>query len=632
MLSSKTGSVALLLLVAGCSKISSPSANGLGSASRGSGSPAPLPRWAPSAAPSVAAPSVAAPSASAKVDEPELAWGSRPAKTGVLFPLVDGMCIHGEVLRYDNAQLFAYGMWRGPFSRGGEPTAQWIGEGGLTEQATAGVGFLVSYGGAPIVAGRYPDQLLQITHNSTRMGSASFLVFGGATKESRKTVLDQGGDPKADTPRPVVGAPTRDLNQPLRLRDGSWLVPETLWSVTTKDGSADPHYGFRKLSPEGALVPNAKVPGPDLAHAAARNDGGYGDQYSDGQAPFAELENGEIVALGAAKLLRWSPSKPVDDVGSPAPGPFRKGLQHGDKRVYFSVAGTLQFYDGEKVGSPKLAERIAAGKDVAWYIDKNDSLYAVVPAANGATLWSETPKGDIKEEPLPAMGDLFGLMHGAFWLRVVGKRNASGVGASDTLFRRMGAAWEPVPLPPPLFGTALRGPLVVERVQAFSADDVFVNVRRVEKGWGWKDPEPYRVIYRTKRPNQTMRCQDVRAEQTGVGLWSWPPSAEDTCKTPFVVVSMEREPLPNSYPGIAAQMRGKKEFGESVAFVSFQGRGKINLGIVQESVASARTLATLISKSQDFRADVVCGRPTAMRELRLDTQTGVFSSPTEVKP
>ena len=76
-------------------------------------------------------------------------------------------------------------------------------------------------------------------------------------------------------------------------------------------------------------------------------------------------------------------------------------------------------------------------------------------------------------------------------------------------------AWEPVPLPPPPFGNTLRGRSTIESVKVLAGDDAFVNTRRFEKGWGWKDPEPYRAIYRTKRPKQVLRCQDVRNAETG---------------------------------------------------------------------------------------------------------------------
>ena len=53
--------------------------------------------------------------------EPPLAWGTRAPRDGVLFPIVDGMCIHGEVFPLENGALFAYGSSHGALSRGGTP-------------------------------------------------------------------------------------------------------------------------------------------------------------------------------------------------------------------------------------------------------------------------------------------------------------------------------------------------------------------------------------------------------------------------------------------------------------------------------------------------------------------------------
>jgi hypothetical protein len=238
-------------------------------------------------------------------------------------------------------------------------------------------------------------------------------------------------------------------------------------------------------------------------------------------------------------------------------------------------------------------------------------------------LLEEKRSGETREEPLPAAGALVGLERGAFWLVAPGK----GDRGSDALFRRTQGTWEPVPLPEPPFGNDLRGPLHVEGVVAVAPDDVYVNVRRVEKGFGWRAPEPFRVIYRTKRPREVMRCRDTRDNgSTGRGLHPWPPAADATCKAPVVVLLADTTPSPpKDYPSLRAKLRGKTELGDTITFVSFEARGSSNLAALATSVEKARALATSVSKALDLRAEVVCGVPTPTRTFTYDVAKGTFT-------
>jgi hypothetical protein len=182
-------------------------------------------------------------------------------------------------------------------------------------------------------------------------------------------------------------------------------------------------------------------------------------------------------------------------------------------------------------------------------------------------------------------------------------------------------------LPEPPFGNDLRGPLHVEGVVAVAPDDVYVNVRRVEKGFGWRAPEPFRVIYRTKRPREVMRCRDTRDNgSTGRGLHPWPPAADATCKAPVVVLLADTTPSPpKDYPSLRAKLRGKTELGDTITFVSFEARGSSNLAALATSVEKARALATSVSKALDLRAEVVCGVPTPTRTFTYDVAKGTFT-------
>lgn len=543
--------------------------------------------------------------------EAPLAWGTRPPRDGVLFPIVDGMCIHGEIFALENGALFAYGSSHGAYSRGGTTTVVRVGDDGLEPQANVGFGATFDFWGVKSIGGHYPDRLWAVVDVSSRMVEAAELRVGTAKATDWKVALYSGTKPGDAGNAAVRGAPARDLGQPILLPDGSTLVPER--SVVQDDvGMEKASFAFRMLSPAGALVAKPKVPGADLAAIAFTRPDGRGDGV-------AALANGEVVGARvdgeAAKLVRWSPTQPVSDL----PLKVTKGsvtLRAGKNRAFVQVDGQLFVYASGKVEPVKLAPKLASG--FTWTVGADDSLYVALPSK---TLLVETAQGTVTEEAMPVFGVLLGAVTSStVWLlsdhaHQLHRRTSSGGSAS----------WEPVTLPAPPFGNTLRGPVTIEAVQIFGTDDVFVNTRRFEKGWGWAQPEPYRAIYRTKRPKQVLRCQDVRGEGTGRGVYTWPPDAGDACTTPFVVVVREEAKEPaKTYPGIAQKLRGKTEYGTKLALVSFEGRGGLNLGIPMTDIELARKLATYLSRSLDIRADVVCGRPDAIRQLDYDVAKGTL--------
>lgn len=541
--------------------------------------------------------------------EPPLAWGTRPPKDGVLFPVVDGMCIHGEIFALENGPLFTYGSTRGAYSRGGATTTVRIADEGLEPQPNVGFGGSFGFAGLNAVGGHYPDNLWAIVDVSSRMVQASELHVGTAKADEWKTAIDSGAKFGDAGNAAVVGAPLRDFGRPLTLADGSTLIPEQT-VVRDNTGAQTESYGFRLLSPSGALVAKPRVPGADLAKIAMGARSGISTQG------IVALANGEVLGVRTdptPKLVRWSPAQAVDDL--PLQG-AKSGvtLRAGKNRAFVQLDTKLFVYDGTKVEPAKVAPKLVSG--FSWTVGANDTLYVALP--NGMLL-VETSQGAVTEEALPASGKLQATAACAtLWLVSDHDRQ---------LHRRTASGWEPVALPAPPFGNSLRGPLTIESVQTLGADDVFVNTRRFEKGWGWAQPEPYRAIYRTKRPKQVLRCQDVRGESTGRGVYAWPPAAEDACTTPFVVVMREETKEPaKTYPGLAAKLRGKTEYGDTLAFVSFEGRGSLNLGIPMTDTEKARKLATYLSKSLDIRADVVCGRPDATRQLDYDVAKGTLTA------
>jgi hypothetical protein len=544
--------------------------------------------------------------------EAPLAWGTRPPRSGVLFPVVDGMCIHGEIFALETDALFAYGSSHGAYSRGGATTIARVGDDGLEPQPNVGFGATFDFWGVKTMGGHYPDRLWAVVDVSSRMVEASELRVGTTKAADWKVALESGTKPGDAGNAAVMGAPVRDFGQPIAMPDGSTLVPE-MSVVRDNVGAEKVSYAFRMLSPSGALVAKPRVPGADLAKLAFTRSGSRGEGV-------AALANGEVIGTRvdgqAAKLIRWSPAQPVDDLPLKATS-GSVTLRVGKTRAFVKVDNELFVYVAGKVKPVKLAARLASGFN--WTVGADDTLYVALPSK---TLLVETTQGAVTEETMPVFGVLLGAVTSStVWLlsdnaHQLHRRTTSGFPAS----------WEPVTLPAPPFGNSLRGPVTIEAVQILGTDDVFVNTRRFEKGWGWAQPEPYRAIYRTRRPKQVLRCQDVRGEGAGRGVYVWPPAADDACTTPFVVVMREETKEPaKTYPGIAANLRGKTEYGDKLALVSFEGRGALNLGIPMTDVEKARKLATLLSRSLDIRADVVCGRPAAIRQLDYDVAKGTLA-------
>lgn len=553
-------------------------------------------------------PPVVPPSASATGDTPlpPLAWGTRPSGPGPLYPVVDGMCIHGTVFPLRNGAVIAYGMAQGPWSRGGATTAQILGERGLAVQADEGFGKAFGFWSPSFLGGTLPNRLFATVDVSSRMVSATDLYVGGSQKSDWKVLLASGARFGDAGNAAETGVPVRELGRVVPLDDGSHMIAEHGF-VRDAKGEVKDTRSFRVLGADGAWVVGAKVPGKDLAEIA------FGSV-------FARLGNGEVIGAAegeAKKLVRWSPVRAVDDLPLPKPSKRTIRVIAGKNRAYVDVDGTVYVYENDALVPAKAGPRITAG--APWAIDADDALVIALP---GKTLLREARDGTVTEEPLPESGSLYGFREGAPWLVAAGK----GANGSDVLFRKAGGAWQRAEIPAPPFGNELRGPLKVEQLVVLSPDDVLVNVRRVEKGYGWKDTEPFRAIYRSKKPDEVLRCQDTRGSGTGVGFHPWPPAADDGCKTPTVVIMPEPNKTPaKDYPVLRQRLRGKTELGESLAFVDFEGRGTTNLAVLADDMTKAKALATLVSKSLDLRAEVVCGRPTPTRTFRYDVAKGTFA-------
>lgn len=341
-----------------------------------------------------------------------LDWGTRAPGAGPLFPIVDGMCIHGTIFRLENGAVFAYGMSQGPWSRGGATTAELVGDAGLEPLTDEGFGKAFGVGTPSVLGGRAPDRLWAVVDVSSRMVAATDFYTGGLHTSDWKLLLpsgaksgDAGNARTGNTEvRQLHAAGTYGPGQALFLESASGLGPS---------GELRERRGFRVLGADGAWVASPKVPGADLAKLA------------DGAA-FTRLANGEVLGLsptgGADKLVRWSPTQAVRDLPLPKRAKSARRLVGGTARAVMELDGELFVYDGERLAPSKLAARLTPG--FTWALAPDDTLYVMLA---DRTLLEESASGAVTEGQAPATGVLAGLDRGALWLIASGK----GPGGAD---------------------------------------------------------------------------------------------------------------------------------------------------------------------------------------------------------
>jgi hypothetical protein len=574
-------------------------------------------------------------------------WATYPSENADLYPLMDGMCIHATVKQFGKEALVLYGH-RKPddtiWSRGGKPTFAVVTPTGLTP--LNGADWAEAFVIANHFGGSYPDSMWVVRDIGGRLSSASELYVGSTSQKASewKRVMNGGmassGTDSAGLPiNRVPGEPTsRWLGTPVELFDGGFAVPvhERTVSADSKETEA---VRWARVLPDGSIDTKARLPGADMAKLPRAH----------------QLKNGEFIGLSIVgvspdrvadthlvwdaesatiKLVRWSPQKPVDDL--PVPKVLKKDqsifapsntnppsfsvpykLSVGSERAVIRAGKALYWYDGAQLRPAKVNDRL--GVEFNFDLGADDKLYVLL---KDGTWLTEAMGNDVQSEAAPEFGTLYGVKAGEPW--IVAPANKSKT--EPRLYRRTLSAWKSVTLPEPPFAMDKHGPLTVEDVFVRGTDDAFVNARRVESGYGWKQSEPYRVIYRTKRPSEVFRCQDIHKEGSGEGLWAWPPAATNDCKTPFVVIRRETGNKPSGkYNDIVNVVRGKAEFGESLEIVVFEGRGSLNVGVPMTNVELAKKLATQASKLHDYRADVVCGEATPVKRYRIDIAKGQLS-------
>jgi hypothetical protein len=533
--------------------------------------------------------------------EESLAWGTRPPAKSDFYPIADGMCIHARVWPLDDAVALTYGQAianGGGWSRGGAATAVLLDDDGV--KPTTDLGF-----------GKGLDTVAQLGGTKDRLWA--ILSRGGGRFAPAQDYLGFGNTVSGGFEDALPKQPDKAYQRfVFRDTDGSFVfttldanVPE--YSADAKGNTVRTIGTPLRINREGQLVKNSKFPGNDTL----------------GGVVFVR-KDGELFALGRNKIVRWSPTKPVSDI----PLNTEDGEQEsemGEHTFFVSVGAKIYRIDNETPKRSKLTRASARSSAVLrgeaparlWAVGSNESLIAI----HDEVMRTEAADGTVTERSAPPRARMIGFARGVLWLVAAGTKTDR----DETFYIDRNGEWIKQSLPAPPFGSRSRGPFAIEYVTVSAPDDIQLNVRYLESGLGWKQPEPYRAIYRSKRPKEVMRCGDVRKEATGIGFWPSPPTADATCTHATLLLTQDPTPLPTNYPDVASYVRGNKAFGDKATFMNIPWQGQSYLALTLPNVAVGEELGKRMSKALDLRTKVFCGTPKATRTFTMDVATGKFT-------
>jgi hypothetical protein len=554
--------------------------------------------------------------------EEPLAWGTRPAQKGPLFPVIDGMCVHGEIWPTKGSALYTYGNGTGAWTRGGEATMARLVDDGLelsdtpTKKPDAEAWTYI----APMrVQGTWPGPLVMYSSDQGGGRMRDWPSIWSHTADGWSLIAShhEKGEPDYTVPAIVRGH-----------------IVTARREYKNSDELADPVYKAFPLEKGAPAIENLGAigrPGFTLRSFVANDTTlfalGYTEQgaqtkqilrvLSDGKARELGLPDGEIriislrpnlvFAVNPLKILRLDGDKltPVD-AKLPPNVTLRAGAAapNGDLWLLPSTRKAV----------------LVVRKD-----GKVDELPLPAPAAPG-------PKEAVQH--WPTSGDL---------LAGVEVDDPYAIGDGGSLFHFDQGKWVEVELPAPPF--AATGKYQAQAVVVPAKGDLYVNAGYAEKGVAWKTVERYRAVLRNKRPKEVLRCNEPYGgadHASGHGFMSFPPIAQDSCATPFVVLLRigygvtQKEATylydrKTDYPSVREAVKATPSLGASVDLVELVSGDQRYLGARVPTIAAGRELAQAVVKRvsapAEVRPEIVCGQPKAERTIQVDVATGKLATP-----
>ncbi|MBS2015411.1 MAG: hypothetical protein JST00_21160 [Deltaproteobacteria bacterium] len=345
-------------------------------------------------------------------------------------------------------------------------------------------------------------------------------------------------------------------------------------------------------------------------------------------ASFSILPSGEVFAVGVVcpkeggdakctgQLRWWSPGSKVGYVplggGLDAPGPAQDPqgwlVARSKTEVYVSQGDVFASFDGAKLTKLPAPNK---GRTFRLFDAKSRGLWLEA----GGQLFERRPDGtfaDVTPPSFATLGHLTGIAEGAPWY-MTGDRYGSWTQPRD-LYRRVGESWQKVELPRPARASSARSYLTPEKVVVRAPDDVFVVASYHEMPSGWIEAERRRVLLRTKRPKETMRCGGPTS------IEGWPPPALDTCTTPFVVFAevSAASPKDYDYPKTRAVLQPRAELVVGGSLAEIRENGKVWIGVTPKSLEAGRKLVELYAQNwQSTHPEMVCATPNVTRTIPI---------------
>ena len=556
-------------------------------------------------------------------EAPPLKWGARPAKTGTLFPIVDGMCIHAEVWPVEGGVVLSYGNRTVAWSRGSLPTLAQITDVGVVDDATVikmPSGEAWDWGKPNGFQGRWPDRVVFTDDRSGRVGDPLADVWLRDGTAWRRIFTGAGTE----------GAAT-DYHSPF-LRGNAMVLTEIV----------------RRYNGGAAGEAEAKLRVfPFAGDAPAPLPASFAKVFQKGFTPVRVVPwKDELLAFGTRETL----ASPKMSVRYTTQGSVREESLDALSWWAYVVRPAATFvlvFSGPDNDLPILFRF----DGITWKHDPAEALlktrHTKVIAAAGApndetwlvlgdgTLWIEAKDGTLTERSPPerlsngSSGER-GRQHRAQGTILAGVESGDPwvVARSGAVYRYVDANWQKIDMPKPPFSS---GGIYKAESVTYAAGDVFVNAGYSEKETGWRTPEPYRAILRMKRPDQTLRCNEPDLSNnggSGKGFKSWPPVADDTCATPFVVLVAHglSQKAYGDYPNARKVLQGRAALGETASLVEFQSGDRHYMGMRVPSIAEGKSIAEALGRKVDSRPEIVCGEPPPERTLEVDVSTGKLRS------
>lgn len=569
--------------------------------------------------------------AGAASPEPEvpLAWGTRPPTKGPLYPVVDGMCVHGEIWPTAGSAFYTYGNGTGAWTRGGEATIARLVDDGLEDRGTASKGKDAEQWStvAPMAfTGSWPTPLLMFSNDQGggRMRDWPSIWTHDASGWLLLASHREDGDPLYT--KPVIFKGHAIAARSLLDTNGGPVGASTIktWPV---DKSAPSIAGAAQLA-RAKLEIQTLAEGDDTLYALGRANVGAPGEYKtrntirilrDGKVEEVVAPEGEmrvigsrpslVVAIDGTRLFRLAGGK-LSEIKLPT----------GTKLVDARLHRTGDVWILTKERSVLVARRPSPSE-----VDTIDTSPLPAPAAPGT-----------KEAVMhwPTSGGLLGGIE---------VDDPYAIGDGGSLFHFESGKWQEVELPPPPF--AVTGKYQAQSVLVPTKGDVYVNAGYAEKGIGWRTVERYRAVLRNKRPREVLRCNEPSVganHASGTGFMSFPPIATDACATPFVILlriaygTTKKEPVyvydrKSDYPSVREAIKATPSLGAAVDLVELVSGDQRYLGARVPNLAAGRELAQAVAKKivgvSEIRPEVVCGTPKEERVIHVDVATGKVATP-----